>query len=92
MGILDVFKKKQDDDKNVNPMDPKNMGFIQKMAMKKLQKMSPEEREKLMQQVMTPKNIQKNKSDIMKYLDQMEKSGQMNKHQIFEAKKRLGLL
>jgi Na+-translocating ferredoxin:NAD+ oxidoreductase RnfG subunit len=92
MGILDAFKKKKDSEKNSNPMDPQNMGFIQKMAMKKLQKMSPEEREKLMQQVMTPDNIQKNKADIMKYLDQMEKSGQMNKHQIFEAKKRLGLL
>jgi hypothetical protein len=90
MSILDAFKKKSD--KNADPMDPANMGFMQRMAMKKLEKMSPEEREKLMKKVMTPDNIQKNKADILKTLEQMKKSGQMNDHQIFEAKKRLGLL
>jgi mRNA-degrading endonuclease RelE of RelBE toxin-antitoxin system len=73
-------------------MDPENMGFMQRMAMKKLEKMSPDEREKLMKKVMTPENISKNKKDILKTLEQMEKSGQMNSHQVFEAKKRLGLL
>ncbi|HOW60348.1 MAG TPA: hypothetical protein P5548_02645 [Candidatus Moranbacteria bacterium] len=89
MGILDVFKKKK---KTSNPMDPENMGFMQRMAMKKLEKMSPEEREKLIKKVVTPENIQKNKKDILKTLEQMEKSGQMNSHQVFEAKKRMGLL
>ena len=89
MGILDSFKKKK---KTGNPMDPNNMGMLQRMAMKKLEKMSPEEREKLMKKVMTPDNIQKNKKDILNTLEQMKKSGQMNDHQIFEAKKRLGLL
>lgn len=92
MGILDAFKKKDDKKKNSNPMDPENMGFMQRMAMKKLEKMSPVEREALMKKVMTPDNIQKNKADILKTLEQMKKSGQMNDHQIFEAKKRLGLL
>ena len=73
-------------------MDPENMGFMQRMAMKKLEKMSPEEREKMIKKVVTPENIQKNKKDILKTLEQMEKSGQMNSHQVFEAKKRLGLL
>jgi hypothetical protein len=90
MGILDAFKKKKD--KNANPLDPENMGFMQRMAMKKLEKMSPDEREKLMKKVMTPDNIQKNKKDILKTIEQMQKSGQMNAHQAFEAKKRLGLL
>jgi hypothetical protein len=89
MGILDKFKKKK---KTGNPMDPENMGFMQKMAMKRLEKMSPEEKDKLVKKVMKPENIQKNKKDILQYLEQMEKSGQMNKHQVFEAKKRLGLL
>lgn len=88
MGILDAFKKK----KTGNPMDPENMGFLQRMAMKKLEKMSPDERAKMMKKVMTPKNIQKNKKDILGTIEQMEKSGKMNKHQAFEAKKRLGLL
>jgi hypothetical protein len=89
MGILDIFKKKK---KTGNPMDPENMSFMQRMAMKKLEKMSPDEREKLMKKVMTPKNINKNKEDILSYLERMEKSGAMNSHQVFEAKKRLGLL
>jgi len=89
--MLDIFKKFKKK-KEGNPLDPENMGFMQKIAMKKLEKMSPEEREKLMKKVMTPDNIQKNKSDILKTLEQMEKSGQMNSHQVFEAKKRLGLL
>ncbi len=92
MGILDAFKKKDDKKKSANPLDPENMGFMQRMAMKKLEKMSPDEREKLMKKVMTPDNIQKNKADILKTLEQMKKTGQMNDHQIFEAKKRLGLL
>ncbi len=90
MGILDAFKKKKE--KKGDPMDPKNMGMMQRMAMKRLEKMSPQERESLMKKVMTPENIQKNKKDILATLEQMEKSGQMNSHQIFEAKKRLGLL
>ncbi|EKE20354.1 MAG: hypothetical protein ACD_8C00013G0003 [uncultured bacterium] len=90
MSILDAFKKKKD--KNADPMDPANMGFMQRMAMKKLEKMSPEEREKLMKKVMTPENINKNKADILKTIEQLQKSGKMNSHQAFEAKKRLGLL
>ena len=92
MGLLDKFKKKKTSDKSKNPMAPENMGMLQRMAMKKLEKMSPEEREKMMKKVMTPENIQKNRKDILNTLEQMKKSGQMNDHQIFEAKKRLGLL
>lgn len=90
MGILDSFKKKKD--KNADPMDPNNMGMLQRMAMKKIEKMSPEEREKLMKKVMTPENIAKNKKEILATLEQLQKSGKMNAHQVFEAKKRLGLL
>lgn len=91
--MFNIFKKKsKDEKKNKNPLNPENMGFMQRMAMKKLEKMSPDEREKLMKKVMTPDNIQKNKADILKTLEQMQKSGQMNAHQVFEAKKRMGLL
>lgn len=105
MSILDAFKKKKTDDgtqafpvsakekqKAADPMNPENMNMLQRMAMKKLQKMSPLEREQLMKKVMTPENIQKNKKDILNTFEQMKRSGQMNDHQIFEAKKRLGLL
>lgn len=82
----------KDDKGGADPMDPNNINFLQKMALKQLERMSPEERENLMKRAMSPENIQKNKNDILDMLEQMEKSGQMNPQQIFEAKKRLGLL
>jgi hypothetical protein len=89
--MLNIFKKK-DKKKTGNPMDPENMGFLQRIAMKRLEKMNPEERDKLMKKALEPKNIQKNRKDILEMLEKMEKSGQMNKHQVFEAKKKMGLL
>jgi len=54
--------------------------------------MKPEDREKLIKDMLKPEKIQKNKKDILEYLEQMERAGKMNKHQVFEAKKRLGIL
>ena len=72
--------------------DPKDMGFMERMAMKQFQKMSPEQREKVLAKALDPKNIEKNKDKILEMLDGMEKSGQMDKHQVFQIKKQLGLL
>lgn len=72
--------------------DPKDMGFMERMAMKQFQKMSPEQREKVLAKALDPKNIEKNKDKILDMLDSMEKSGQMDKHQVFQIKKQLGLL
>ncbi|HMN19001.1 MAG TPA: hypothetical protein PKA31_00185 [Candidatus Moranbacteria bacterium] len=91
MGILDKFKKKKESSA-ANPLDPQNMGMLQRIAYKKIMKMNPSEREALMRKMLSPDNIQKNKKQIVEMLEQMEKSGQMNRHQVFEAKKRLGLL
>jgi hypothetical protein len=87
--MLNIFKKKK---KTGDPTDPENMGMIQRMAMKRIMKMKPEDREKLVKNMLKPEKIQKNKKDILQYLEQMEKTGKMNKHQVFEAKKRLGIL
>jgi len=84
--------KKQDAGAPKDPTNPENMGFASRMAMKQFQKMSPEKQAEVMQKALDPKNIQKNKGKLLEMLDAMEKSGQMNKHQVFEAKKRLGLL
>ncbi len=75
-----------------DPTDPKNMGFFSRMAMKQFEKMSPEEQEKVMKKALDPKNIAKNKDKIIEMLDAMEKSGQMDRHQVFQIKKQLGLL
>jgi len=41
--------------KNANP-DPNKMGMLQKIAMKKLEKMSPAERQKMAQDMLKPEN------------------------------------
>ena len=80
------------DEKNNNGGDdPQKMGMLQKLAMKKIMAMSPQEQEKLMRKVMTPENISKNKSQILAAMEQMKASGQMTDEQIDEAKKKLGL-
>lgn len=76
-----------DDDKN----NSQNIGFVQRLAMKKMMSMSPEQRQKLMRKLMTPENISKNKDKILSAMDQMKASGQLSADQIEEAKKRLGI-
>ncbi|MDI6778407.1 MAG: hypothetical protein QMD77_04435 [Patescibacteria group bacterium] len=79
-------KKKQDDEENT----PK-MGLLQKLAMRKLEKMDPKEREKLMQKALSPENIAKNKDKILATMEQMKESGQLTDEQIKMAKEKLGL-
>lgn len=88
------FKKKNDDQvapSSANTSGTPKMGMLQRLAMKKLESMSPAEREKLMQKVLTPKNIAKHKNEIVTAMDQMLASGQINRAQYEEGKKRLGL-
>jgi hypothetical protein len=74
------FKKSQDDDKQ-------KLGMLQRIAMKKLEKMSPEERNKVMQDALKPEN----KDKILAVIEQMKRSGQITDEQIETAKKKLGL-
>ena len=57
------------------------------MAMKKIEKMSPEEREKLMQDAFNPKNRKK----LLKEMDKMVEQGMMSKSQARKAKERMGI-
>lgn len=79
-------KKKQDDENN-----PQKMGMLQRLAMRKLEKMDPKEREKVMQKALSPDNIAKNKDKILATMEQMKASGQMTDEQIQMAKEKLGL-
>lgn len=91
--------KKKSDTSSANPTqspvpgipDTKDMNFMQKFALKRLEKMSPAERQKMMQKALNPKNIQKHKGEILATLDAMKKSGQMSDDQYRLAKKRFGL-
>jgi hypothetical protein len=80
--------KSNDDD---DSKDPNQMGFVQRIAMKKIMNMSDSERMKLMQKVMTPENISKNKGKILEAMEQMKASGQMTADQVEMAKQKLGL-
>jgi len=80
------------DEKNGNSGEniPK-MGMLQRLAMKKIMKMDPVEREKLLQKAMSPENIAKNKDKILDTMEKMKESGQLTEEQMNEAKRRLGL-
>ena len=69
----------------------KDMNMFQRFAMKRVLKMSPAERQKVMQKAMTPKNIEKHKGEIVAQLDAMKKAGQMSDDQYRLAKRKLGL-
>jgi hypothetical protein len=63
------------------------LGMLQRIAMRKLEKMSPEEKEKMMQDALKPEN----KDKILAVIEQMKKSGQLTDEQIEMAKRKLGL-
>lgn len=72
---------------NNNPNDPQKLGMLQRLAMKKVQNMSPQERNKMMQEALKPENRDK----LMKAMEQMKKTGMINEEQIKLAKEKLGL-
>ena len=90
--VKKVKKKKLAVDPENLTADMPNMGFLQRMAMKKIMAMSPEKREELIKKVMTPKNIAKNKEKIIESLDTMLASGKLTREQYDETKRRMGLL
>jgi hypothetical protein len=83
--MFNIFKNKNKSD------NPNQMGFIQRIAMKKMQNMSPEQQMKMAQKLMTPDNISKNKDKIIDMMEQMKASGQINPEQAEMVKKQFGL-
>lgn len=77
------FKKDDEVDENGQP----KLGFLQRMAMKKIESMSPEEREKMMQDALEPKN----RGKLIKEMQKMVDKGQMSKNQMKKAKERMGI-
>lgn len=70
-----------------NNDDNQKMGMLQRIAMKKIEKMSPQEREKMMQEVLSPKNHDK----MLKVLDTMLSSRQITQEQYDVAKRKMGM-
>jgi hypothetical protein len=91
------FKKSDDLEKTGDlpnvPGMPKmeDLNIFQRFAMRRLMKMSPAEREEAMKKAMTPKNIQKNKTEILASLSAARKAGQISDDQYRLTKKKLGI-
>ncbi len=88
--------KKNNDDEPALPNIPgipdmKDLNMFQRFAMKRMMKMSPAEREKMMKKAMTPKNIEKNKTEILASLEAMRKAGQISDDQYRLTKKKMGI-
>jgi hypothetical protein len=73
--------------KKSNTDDTQKMGMLQSLAMKKLAKMSPQEKEKLAQDMLKPEN----KDKLLQAMEMMKKSGMVSDAQLEEAKKKMGL-
>jgi len=74
------FKKSTGEDKQ-------QMGMLGALAAKKLEKMSPQEREKMAQEVMKPENRDK----LLSAMEKLQKTGMISEEQIKLAKEKLGL-
>lgn len=71
--------------------DTKKMNMLQRIAMKRFMAMSPQEQKKMVEKMMTPKNIAKHKDEILKQLEDARKSGMMSDDQYRLAKRKMGL-
>lgn len=89
------FKKDEENSEEMPSIpgmpDPKDLNMFQRFAMKRLMKMSPADREKAMKKAMTPKNIEKNKAEILSTLETMRKAGQISDDQYRLTKAKFGL-
>lgn len=97
--MFNPFKKKnkEEGDKSkqineaLNKVDTSDMTKMQKMAFGMFKRMSPEKQQKILRKAMNPQNIQKEKGKILKQIDDMVKSGQIDKGQAEAIKSQMGL-
>jgi hypothetical protein len=73
--------------KNLDGDNTQKLGMLQRIAMRKMEKMSPQEREKMMKEAFDPKNQDK----MLKVLDAMKASGQITQEQYDMAKQKIGI-
>ena len=79
--VVKVDDKKKDDESS-----PK-MNMLQRLAMKKMERMSPQEKAKMLQEVMKPEN----KDKLLSAMEMMRKSGQISEEQYRLAKEKMGI-
>ena len=102
--MLNIFKGKgKDKNKDVGksfeeqlaafPGAPKleDMNMAEKFAMKRFLKMSPEDQKKTIEKTMTPKNIEKNKTQIIASIEEMRKNQMISDDQYRLMKRKYGI-
>ncbi len=77
--------KKNDQKKDAD--DSPKMNMLGRLAMKKMERMSPQEKAKMMQEVMRPEN----KDKLLSAMEMMRKSGQISEEQYRMAKEKMGI-
>lgn len=68
-----------------------DMNFMEKMAAKRLMKMSPEEQRETLRKAMTPKNVEKHKDEIVASLEHMRKNKMISDDQYRLMKRKFGI-
>lgn len=106
MGITDFFKKKKEGEEEKKPaapgktpsfsdamagVDTSQLSMKEKIGLKMFQKMSPKKQEEMLRQAMNPGEIAKHKDKILAQIDEMVKSGQIDKGQAAAVKSKMGL-
>ncbi len=68
-----------------------DMGMMERFAMKRFMKMSPEDQKKMIEKSMTPKNIEKHKDEIVASLEEMKKNRMISDDQYRLMKRKFGI-
>ncbi len=92
---IDLEEEKADSKTNYGQMmkdvDTSGLSFKEKASLKVFQKMPKKKQQKIMQKAMNPQEVHKNKDKILKQVDDMVESGQIDKSQAEAVKSKLGL-
>jgi hypothetical protein len=84
-------EKSSDEKLPIGAPDMKNMNMLQRIAMKRFMAMNPQDQKKMVEKMMTPKNIAKHKDEILQQLEDARKSGMVSDDQYRLAKRKMGL-
>ncbi|MFA5961892.1 MAG: hypothetical protein WC848_04385 [Parcubacteria group bacterium] len=84
-GVAQTASVKTDDAKKDD--DSPKMNMLQRLAMKRMERMSPQEKAKMMQEVLKPEN----KDKLLSAMEMMRKSGQISEEQYRLAKEKMGI-
>lgn len=75
----------------LSQIDTKNLPRTQRMALKLFQKLPQKKQEEIMRKAMNPQEIMRNKDKVLAQINEMVKSGQIDKNQAEMLKSQLGL-